>query len=151
MPVDIPYFDTSYLVRFYLEDAGYQAVRELAGVGHSVVTAWHAQAEVVAALHRAFRERRMTPVAFQAALGQFDQDGADGLVRWLPLTDSVQHRLEQVFRRAPASVFLRGADALHLACAAEHGFKVVYSNDRHFLAAAPLFGMRGVDVIRAET
>jgi len=25
----------------------------------------------------------------------------------------------------------------------------VYSNDRHFLAAAPIFGLRGVDVIRA--
>jgi hypothetical protein len=32
-------------------------------------------------------------------------------------------------------------------CAAEHGFIEVYSNDRHFLTTAPLFGLRGVNVI----
>jgi hypothetical protein len=29
----------------------------------------------------------------------------------------------------------------------DHGFTKAYSNDRHFLAAAPLFGIRGIDVL----
>ena len=147
MPADLPFFDTCYLVRFYLEDTGFEAVRELAGTGQAVAAAWHAQAEVVAALHRVFRERRIEQRVFQTTLKQFHQDNLSGLFCWLPLTEGVQQRLEQVFRDAPASVFLRGADALHLACAAEHGFKKVYSNDRQFLAAAPLFGLCGVNVM----
>lgn len=151
MPADSLFFDTSYLARFYLEDRGFEAVRELAGTAETVASTWHAQAETVAALHRAFRERRMEKGAYLAALAQFGQDRTDGLFRWLPLTDGVQRRLEQVFQETPATVFLRGADALHLACAAEHGYRQVYSHDRQFLAAAPLFGLRGVDVLDTQT
>jgi predicted nucleic acid-binding protein len=148
MPADTVFFDTSYLVRLYLEDDGFEAVRDVARAGRVAATAILAQAEVVSALHRAFRERGMARQAFQAALDQFASDAQGGLFRWLPLTDDVQRRVDRIFRKAPATVFLRGADALHLACAAEHAFREVYSNDRHFLAAAPLFGLQGVDVIR---
>lgn len=147
MPASIPFFDTCYLVRFYLEDTGFEAVRELAGQGSAVAAAWHAQAEVVAALHRAGRERRLKQPAIQAALEQFIHDSRSGLFHWQPLTNGVQKKLEQVFRHAPPATFLRAADALHLACAAEHDFKEIYSTDRHLLAAAPLFGLRGVNVI----
>ena len=56
-------------------------------------------------------------------------------------------RLEATLRAVPPSTTVRAADALHLACAAEHGFTEVYSNDRHFLAAAPLFGLHGINVM----
>jgi len=147
MPAKPPFFDTCYLVRLYLDDAGFEAVRELAGKNCAVAASWHAQAEVVAALHRAFRERRMEQTAYQAALAQFIHDSKNGLFLWQPLTDNVQKRMEQVFRKAPPTAFLRAADALHLACAAEHAFQQIYSNDRHLLAAASLFGLRGVNVI----
>lgn len=149
MAADSPYLDTSYLVRLYLRDPGFERVRELAGTGKMISSAWHAQAEVVAAFHRAFREGRLQHGPYLSVLEQFNADSRDGFYHWLPLTDSIQKSLEQFFWNAPGTAFLRAADALHLACAAEHGFTEVYSNDRHFLAAAPLFGLTGMNVIPA--
>ncbi len=151
MAANVPYFDTSYLVRLYLRDRGFDAVRELAGASASIASAWHAQAEITTALHRSFRDGRLQHRAYLHALDQFMAESNDGLFVWLPLTDPVQQRLEQFFQKAPATVFLRAADALHLACAVENGYSEVHSHDRHFLAAAPLFGLRGVNVISPET
>jgi predicted nucleic acid-binding protein len=149
MAADPPYFDTSYLVRLYLEDRGFEAVRKRAAAASSVAAAWHARAEVMTAMHRALRERRVKREAFHAALEQFLSDSGTGLFHWLPVGDTTLGLLERVLRNAPASAFVRAADGLHLACAAEHGFKRVFSNDRHFLAAAPLFGLQGEDLIRS--
>lgn len=136
------YFDTSHLARLYLEDPGYREARELAAPCTAVVSAWHAQAELVSAFHRSHREGRLSAPAFHAVLEQFEADDAAGLFRWLPLTDAVLQRVRQVYAKADARVYLRAADALHLACAADAGFSEVYSNDRRLRAAAPLFGVR---------
>ena len=79
--------------------------------------------------------------------GELQTDIKSGLIEFLPLTESIMLRLEETLRSAPSTTNIRAADALHLACAAAHGFTEVYSNDRHFLTAAPLFGLRGVNVI----
>lgn len=147
MLADTPYFDTCYLARLYLEDAGFEAVRDLAGAGRAVASAWHARTELIAALHRVYREHRLSRGAFQAALAQFVADSQRDLFDWLPLTEGVHQRVLRVFRKAPATAFLRSADALHLACAAENGFETIYSNDRHLLAAAPLFELKGVNIL----
>ncbi len=80
-------------------------------------------------------------------LDQLRQDVSAGAIRWLPLTSATFSLAEEVYLSAPPETFLRAFDALHLACAAANDFTEVYSNDRHFLAAAPLFGLRGVNVI----
>jgi predicted nucleic acid-binding protein len=147
MPGETPFFDTCYLVRLYLEDHGFEAVRRLAGQASVVAAAWHAQAEVAAAFHRAYRERGIPDEAYSGLLAQFAADRNASLFAWQPLNEAVLGRVEKVLRSAPTATYLRAADALHLACAAEHGFTEAYSSDRHFLAAAPIFGIRGIDVL----
>lgn len=102
---------------------------------------------MLSALHRKRREGQLSETAHRAILAQFDQDQQAGLFHWLPLSPAVLLPASQTFRTLPPSVFLRTADALHLASAAENGFTDIYSNDHHLLAAAGEFGLNGVNVI----
>ena len=141
------YFDTSYLWRVYSTEPGHAGVKRLLRQAEALATAWHGRAEFAAVLLRKRREG-IDPMEFLVGLDQqFQLDCQTGLIQTLPLTDAVMGRLESTLRTAPPETFLRAADAMHLACAVEHGFTEVYSNDRHFLAAAPLFGMKGIDII----
>ena len=140
------YFDTSYLIRLYIEDPGWETVRALAG-SDEVASCWHGRPETVGALHRVFRDNRVDSARFARLVAQFQNDCIRGGFQWLPFGDEIVNRVESVYARLPATVFLRAADALHLACAAEHGFAEVHSNDARFLAAAPHFGIRGVNII----
>lgn len=141
------YFDTTYLYRIYSQERGHEAVKHLLGQADRVATAWHGRAEFASILLRKRREGGDSPDLLAVLEAQFQNDIKVGLVNVLPLTEPVMLRLERTLRVAPSTTLLRAADALHLACAAEHGFAEVHSNDRHFLSAAPLFGLRGVDVI----
>jgi predicted nucleic acid-binding protein len=89
----------------------------------------------------------MTESAVAEVLTQLRGDVAAGAVQFHPIAPSLFDRIESVFLSAPIGTFLRAADALHLACAAENGFAEIHSNDRHLLAAAPLFGLRGMNAI----
>lgn len=123
------------------------AVKAIIAQTGAVASSWLARAEFSTVILRKRREGHASPDAHGFIIQQFGQDCRSGLLNLLPLTEAAMRRIETVCATAPASTFLRGADALHLACAAEHGFSEVYSNDRHFLAAAPLFGLRGLNVI----
>lgn len=138
--------DTSYLIRLYLEDHGWEEVRELCA-SDDVGTAAHAEAEIPAALHRAFRESRLDAAQFRELIGQFQKDCEEGAYAWHPVTAEILAGMRRDFLRLPPDRFLRAADALHLACARDHGFNSVYSNDKAFLAAAQHFGLRGKNVI----
>jgi len=140
------YFDTSYLVRLYCDDPGFAAVRELAASDH-VACATHGQPEMLAAFHRKLREGAITPKSYAALLAQFEADREAAAFHWLPAGAEVLDRIRTVYAGLPDTVYLRGADALHLATAAATGFKAIYSNDRHLLAAAPHFKLKGVNVV----
>jgi predicted nucleic acid-binding protein len=140
------YFDTSYLVRLYYADAGADAVRALAATDHLACAA-HGQAEMMAAFHRKLRERAIRAPAYAALLGQVRAHIEVGAFQWLAQNEEIMARIRNVYQKLPAAVFLRGADAIHLATAADAGFRIIYSNDGHLLAAARHFGIEGRNVI----
>jgi len=131
----------------YSTEPGHEAIKGLLRQVDVLAIAWHGRAEFAAVLLRKRRESRAPTELMDRLAQQFRRDVQTSLIRFLPLTEAVMCRLESTLCTVPAETTLRAADALHLACAAEHGFKEVYSNDRQFLAAAPLFGLRGVNVI----
>ena len=139
-------FDANYLVRCYLDEPGAAEVRALAAAERVACVEW-GQAEVAAAFHRKLREGVLTPPSFAAAMGQFEADLRTGLFVWLPVTSALVAQVRQSFAALPSTIFLRAADAVHLVCAREAGFQEIYTNDRHMLAAAPHFGLKGVNVI----
>ena len=140
------YFDTSYLVRLYYSDPGAESVRALAATDH-VACAAHGQAEMIAAFHRKLREGAIRPAAYRALLRQMRAHDELGAFRWLAQDQEIFVRIADVYATLPGTVFLRAADAIHLATAAESGFRIVYSNDVHLLNAAEHFGIEGRDVI----
>ena len=140
------YFDAAYIARLYFEDSGWEEVRELAAQA-PVACSIHGYAEVVAVMHRKFREGSLTAAHYRQTLEQFTVDCSEDAYRWLPLAPGVNDRMKEAYRKLPRKVFLRASDALHLACAAENHLPEIYSNDHRLLAAAPHFGLRGVNII----
>lgn len=144
------YYDSSYLFRLYSTEPGYREVQRQANRAETVVSAWHARAELATIFLRKRREKAASDEILSESRAQFSDDLAVGVVALIPLDEGVMKRLESVMEQAPCSTYLRASDALHLACAAEHGFKEVYSNDRHFLSAAVLFGLKGLNILSSS-
>jgi predicted nucleic acid-binding protein len=140
------YLDTSYLVRLYTKDAGWEKVRALATTDN-LACCIHGQAESVAAFHRKFREGALTQKELGTLIAEFERDTDAGAYSWLPLSPAVVSRVATIFFTLPAVVALRAADAIHLACAADAGFSKVYSNDARLLTAAAHFGLTGENLI----
>jgi predicted nucleic acid-binding protein len=141
------FFDTTYLVKLHWREPGSSEVLAEAVTADEIVCSLHGRAEFYSVGLRKLREGQATPATIAGVFRQFNADIASGDILLLSLTEAIIDRVEAVSATAPATTYLRAADALHLATAAENGFTEIHSNDKHLLAAAPLFGLAGVNVI----
>lgn len=139
------YFDATFLARLYLEEEGSEQVRAVALSSDVITSSILAKMETEAVFHRHLRERKINSRVLEGCNVQFAGDQDDEILRWIPLSPSVIERVHNAFLHLPATAYLRAGDAIHLATAAEAGFKIIYSNDRHLLAAAPLFKLKGIN------
>ena len=105
-----------------------------------------ARIEVASVFHRKLREGAINASIHRELCLQFSADIAAGVWAFMPITDSLSLSAQSAYQNLPSTVYLRFADCLHLCAAAEAGFKEIYSNDRHLLAAASHFKLKGIDV-----
>jgi predicted nucleic acid-binding protein len=83
----------------------------------------------------------------KAILKDFEEDEQNGVWQWFGVTSELLEKTRKAVLDLPSTVFVRSGDALHLACAEEHGFQKLYTNDRHMLQAAKHFHVTGVNVL----
>ena len=141
------YFDTAYVVKCYVHEPGSREVRDLMRRHPSIGCCALGRVEFATSILRAVRERRLDERVIATVLTILDEDDESGVWAWLPLTAAVLEGTCQTLRRLPPRVAIRAGDAIHLACAKEHGFHEIHTNDRHLMAAAPHFGVNAINVI----
>ena len=141
------YFDSSALIKRFVEEAGSNRVEALIEAEPAPATSKVAYAEVHAGLARKLRERGLTPAAHRSASRTFDADWP-AYVR-VELVDPLLVLARDLVQRRP----LRGFDAIHLASALrlrdQIGGEVLFvASDDRLLAAAAGEGLATVDVRR---
>jgi predicted nucleic acid-binding protein len=138
------YFDACYLAKLYILEPDSGRVRAHAEACDGLACCSTGRGEVIATFHRHFREGRVTQREFRLLVAQVAADVDAGVWMPLPVTSEVVETQARVMATLPAKLFLRAADALHLACAVQAGLPAVYSSDRRLAAAAPYFGLRPI-------
>lgn len=93
------------------------------------------------------REERLTSKEAHQVMGDFEEDCLNGFWRLHSISDSLLNSVNRCIRSLDRRIYIRTNDAIHLICARDNGFQEIYSNDRHLLAAAESFAIRGVNVI----
>lgn len=135
------------MAKCYLREPGSEVVRQHAATAGRIACCETGRVELAAVFHRHLREGRLNAREYRVALQQFESDLEAGVWRWLPLDTPILLEARKSFDGLSAKYFLRAADAMHLACARANGFREVFTNDRHMLAACPAFSLKGRNIL----
>ncbi len=137
------YLDSAYIAKFYVNERDSLAVRALIRSADSLLSSAWALGEVTCAFHRHLREGSLSKAQCRELTHAFLEHVEDGIWTLLPVNEALLKRLVSIVSAAPAGVYLRAGDAVHLITARDAGETEIWTNDRHLLAAATHFGMVG--------
>ncbi|MEO5925812.1 MAG: type II toxin-antitoxin system VapC family toxin [Bryobacteraceae bacterium] len=137
------YFDTAYLAKYYITEADSADVRLLVERSLPISTSQWVLAEFHSVLHRCVRQGGLSATDARFLARTFASHVDTGMWKLLPVTEATLQRTGARLLAAPVTLFLRAGDAVHLQTASDAGEKEIWTNDRHMLAAATHFGLRG--------
>jgi len=140
------YLDSAYIAKFYVNERDSSAVRALIRRADSLVTSAWVSGEVTCAFHRHMREGSLSNAHCRELTRAFMKHVDTGVWSLIPISAALLKRMTTLVSTAPAGVYLRAGDAIHLTTAQEIGETEIWTNDRHLLAAAPHFGLLGRSV-----
>lgn len=130
------FFDSSALAKRYVEEPGSERVEAIlypaSALGVSVICL----SEVVSALCRRRRERKLSPQQYSRAKQALFDDIEDASI--IRVTDQVVARAVELLERWP----MRSSDSLHVASAAEWSAELFVSADEKQCAAARGYGLQ---------
>lgn len=107
----ILYFDTSALIKRYVEEDGSKEVDHLWEGSSEIITSVVAFAEIIAAFRRKYREGIISKAGYSKTVSEFKNEYSELILV------SISPDLNQVIERLLLKHPLRGFDAIHLASA----------------------------------
>src|SRR5215469_3793801 len=137
------YLDSAYVAKYYVNERDSDSVRRVIIGASSLFTSEWSSVEVVCAFHRHFRQGSLSAHQYGDLWRAFREHIEDGLWSLVPINSKLLARAAASLRSLPTSVFLRSGDAIQLVSAQESGGDEIWTSDRHILAAAGHFGLKG--------
>lgn len=137
------YLDTAYVAKCYLNEPDSDAVRALVQGVTGLTSSALCRAEMACVLHRHVRESNLTKRQAARLHALFLGDVRRGIWFLQPVSSDILLQVEASVMALRKEVPIRAADAVHLVSARSAGFRDIWTNDRHMLAAARRFGLRG--------
>ena len=118
------YFDTAYLLKGYVKEHGWEAVRAVACRRQRIVCSIYGRMELLAALHRKLREGKLTRPQLNVVLRQLDVDESENLWEWIPLSSAIIeteiYSNDRHLLRAAPHLGLAGRDLIEPSATAAH-------------------------------
>jgi len=121
------FFDSSSLAKRYVEEVGSDRVEALCIAARELAVSVICRSEVISALCRLRREKKLGDDQYAAAKEALLADLEDAAI--CDITSSVQERATAVLEEGP----VRAMDALHVACALEWKARLFVSGDQRSL------------------